>query len=168
MIHKISETGREMLCFQDEMAKKHKYKPIPIDLFLGNIRDKYEAVLPSWCKERTDQALYTTQGTKICNAFSRIVIGDYGAFVEITPEQICSGILMCKPGEEYRYREPRYSQNVKYLWLTAKDSSGCKIYFQKKPVDYADYVPGMYYISPYEVFPEQEKKGFMICHNILK
>lgn len=86
----------------------------------------------------------------------RIVIGDYGAFVEISPERILRNNLHCKEGQEYRFTDERYAKNVKYLWLTAADRSDCKIYLQKKRVDYADYVPGMYYISPYEVVPGNE------------
>ena len=41
---------------------------------------------------------------------------------------------------------------VKYLWLTIKDNSCIKIYYQKKSVDYADYKPGMLYVSVHEVF----------------
>ena len=148
----ISKIGQEMLRFQEEMAKKHKYKPIPIDLFTGNIRDKYEAALPAWCREKNNIPLYSASGTMICTTYNRIVIGDYGAFVEITPEQICKQSLRCKPGQEYRYNEERYANHVKYLWLTTKNDSDCKIYYQKKTVDYADYQVGMFYVSPYEVF----------------
>ena len=154
MKHEISAIGKEMLRFQNEMAEKHKYKPIPIDLFTGNIRDKYEMALPSWCMDEANRThpLYSSEGTMICKGYERIVIGDYGAFVEISPQKICSDAIMCKKGQEYRYQDERYAKHVKYLWLTARDDSGCKIYLQKKRVDYADYIPGMYYISPYEVF----------------
>lgn len=37
------------------------------------------------------------------------------------------------------------------LWLTAKDGSGVKIYFQKNTVSYADYRTGKLYVSPHEV-----------------
>lgn len=45
---------------------------------------------------------------------------------------------------------PQFSERVKYHWLTTKDDSGIKIYFPKRRVDYADYLPGKYYFSPYE------------------
>jgi len=158
MKHEISTIGKKMLLFQSEMADKHKYKPIPINLFTGNIRDNYEAALPDWCldEENLNSPLYSSDGTMICTGYDRIVIGDYGAFVEISPKKICSNAIMCKQGQEYRYQDERYAKHIKYLWLTAKDTSDCKIYLQKKAVDYADYVPGMYYISPYEVFLTKE------------
>lgn len=153
-MREISQIGKQMLQFQSELAELHKYKPIPINLFTGNIRDKYEETLPDWCKneQRRNFPLYSASGTMICTGYQKIVIGDYGAFVEITPEQIFQDALMCKKGQEYRYEDERYAKNVKYLWLTTKDSSDCKIYLQRKCVDYADYIPGMYYISPFEVF----------------
>ena len=41
-MRQISQTGKEMLLFQEELARKHKYEPVPINLFTGNVRDKYE------------------------------------------------------------------------------------------------------------------------------
>ena len=45
---------------------------------------------------------------------------------------------------------------VKYQWYTAKDNSHCKLYKQMKPVAYADYQEGMWYISPFEVLDQNE------------
>lgn len=152
----ISDTGKEMLAFQAKLAAERGYAPIEVDLFLGDVREKYRQALPEWCILTGDPHahLHSLAGTPLCSGYERIVIGDYGAFIEIAPERIYQASLRCKPGQEYRYRDSRFSENVKYLWLTAKDQSDCKIYLQKKTVSYADYVPGMYYISPYEVYKE--------------
>lgn len=157
-MREISQIGKEMLLFQAKLAEQHKYKTIPINLFTGNIRDKYEENLPNWVRTVTSgiTPLYSAEGTMICTGYQRVVIGDYGAFIEILPTQICRNALICKKGQEYRFNDERYAKNVKYLWLTTKDASDCKIYLQKKKVDYADYVPGLYYISPYEVFLTEE------------
>lgn len=151
----ITAVGKKMLQFQEHLAAGHHYKPIEIDLFLGDVRQTYLQNLPDWCSltGAPQTPLYTLDDTLVCTGYERIVIGDYGAFIEISPEQIRKETLRCKPGQEFRQNDPRFSKNVKYLWLTAKDLSGCKIYFQRKRVDYADYIPGMYYISPYEVYP---------------
>ena len=158
MMREISQIGKEMLLFQEELAKKHKYEPVPINLFTGDVRDKYRGNLPDWCKEdgEQDRALFSACGTQICTGYERVVIGDYGAFVEINPKQIMKQFFCCKQGQEYRYNDPRYAEHVKYLWLTTKDKSDCKIYYQKKTVDYADYKIGMYYISPYEVWTTKQ------------
>ena len=149
----ISEIGREMLAFQEQLAQERHYAPVPPDLFVGDVREKYLAALPSWCQldgER-DAPLLTLSGTQLCTGYNRIVIGDYGAFVEITNQQMLHRNIQVMRGQEYRYQDPRFSAHVKYFWFTARDDSQCKIYLQERPVEYADYVPGMYYISPYEV-----------------
>lgn len=86
-----------------------------------------------------------------------IKVGDIGGFVEFDETQVIKQNIKVKAGQEYRYNDKQYSENVKYLWLTAKDNSDCKIYFQKKTVNYADYKEGMFYISPYEVKIEVKK-----------
>lgn len=154
----ISEVGRTMLMFQDKLAAKYGYAPIEPNLFLGDVRERYRSALPEWCELSGDKeaSLFSLDGTQLCNGYERIVIGDYGAFVEIAPAHILRNNIRCKAGQEYRYADERFAKNVKYLWLTVADNSDCKIYFQKKKVEYADYVPGMYYISPYEVVPDSE------------
>jgi len=59
--------------------------------------------------------------------------------------------LKIKSGQEYRINDPKYSEHVKYWWLTPKDLSDMKVYYQKRIVSYADYKPEMFYVSPYEV-----------------
>lgn len=51
------------------------------------------------------------------------------------------------------------AEHVKYLWLTADDNSDVKVYDQKRSVEYADYKPGMLYVSVYEVFPAETDAG---------
>ena len=154
MKYQISEVGKKMLKYQEDLAKLHHYKPIQPNLLDGDVREKYLETLPSWCSlSGAETLLCTISGTVLCSGYRRIVIGDYGAFCECSPEQINASMLQCKPGEEYRFQNERYAKNVKYLWLTPKDASDCKVYFQKKIVEYADYLPGMYYFSPFEAFP---------------
>lgn len=153
----ISETGKETLLFQEKLAKEYKYAPIGYNLFLGDIREKYRRALPDWCKPDGDDVLcYTLSGTLFANGYRRIVIGDYGAFVEFSTEQILSDRLTVKPGQEYRIEDKNFIGRVKYHWLTISDHSGIKIYFQQKQVAYADYQVGMYYVSPYEIVPDSE------------
>jgi hypothetical protein len=90
-------------------------------------------------------------GTVIANGYRRIVIGDYGAFVEFSEEQAVKSAMKIEPGQEYRIRDKNYADRVKYWWLTAKDDSGIKIYFQLKTVSYADYLPRMFYVCPHEI-----------------
>jgi hypothetical protein len=153
MKHRISEIGVQMLEYQEQLAREHKYKPIPRTFFC-DVRAEFQKALPEWCNISGDTTpLETTDGTIIANGYNRIVIGDYGAFVEFSRVQAYMRRLKIKEGQVYRIEDPRYAEHVKYLWLTANDSSDVKVYEQKRPVEYADYKPGMLYVSVYEVFP---------------
>lgn len=141
----------EVLAYQEDMARKFRYRELP-PLFRAEALQFYSDNLPDGFSLDGDSApLFTSEGLKICNRYNRIVIGDYGAFVEILPDDVLHENLKVKEGQEYRDFDLQYA-NVKYSWLTARDNSDIKIYFQKKPVDYADYVPGRYYISPFDCY----------------
>lgn len=154
----ISEAGKEMLLFQEHLAKEYGYQPIEPNLFLGDVRQKYIDALPAWCKREGEphRELFSEKETCIANGYNRIVVGDYGAFIEIRPDQINQEKLRLAPGEEYRVYDERYAAHVKYHWYTTIVPAQIKLYYQQKKVNYADYVPGMWYVSVYEVFPEGE------------
>ena len=137
-----------MKFLHEVLAQKYNYKKLPESL--SNIaKTVYASTLPKFLNHH--QPLYTLNGTCICNDFKRIVIGDYGAYVEYSPAQANKDNYIIAPGQQYRL-EPRYS-NVKYIWLTIPDDSDIKIYYQKHSVIYADYKPEYYYVSVYEVYP---------------
>lgn len=93
MKHKISETGSRMLKYQEQLADEYKYKPIP-RTFFKDVRAEFEEALPEWCNMSGDTTkLETRSGTVIASGYNRIVIGDYGAFVEFSHAQ-ANGILM--------------------------------------------------------------------------
>ncbi len=149
---KSENIGKEMLRFQAELADAYGYKPIP-PLIAMEYHEKYINTLPDCFKNALNGAktkIYTHAGTLIGEEINKIVVGDYGAFVEISPDRIVRRNIKVKEGQEYRYLDPQFAERVKYLWLTARDNSNCKIYFQKKKVSYADYLPGYFYISPFE------------------
>ena len=158
MKHKISETGARMLKYQEQLAREYKYKPIP-RTFFKDVRAEVEEALPEWCNMSGNTTkLETRSGTVIASGYNRIVIGDYGAFVEFSRAQANAHHLKIKEGQSYRIEDPRYAEHVKYLWLTADDDSDVKVYDQKRSVEYADYKPGMLYVSVYEVFPAEADK----------
>lgn len=141
---------------QEQLADEYKYKPIP-RTFFKDVRAEFEETLPEWCNMSGDTTkLETRSGTVIASGYNRIVIGDYGAFVEFSRAQANARHLKIKEGQSYRIEDPRYAEHVKYLWLTADDNSDVKVYDQKRLVEYADYKPGMLYVSVYEVFPAGE------------
>lgn len=84
-------------------------------------------------------------GTIIATGYNRIVVGDYGPYVEITPDQIVK--------DNIEQRWPGIpSREVKYIWMQTSDEEKTKIYYQQNIVPYADYKPGMYYVDPRLVF----------------
>lgn len=132
------------------LAKKYKYKPLPSNLS-PKYRQYYFENIPA--ELRIDggvNTLYTLKGSPICDGYDRIVIGDYGAFIEFSTSQYKNTFII-KHGQEYRVNDERYSKNVKYVWMTINDNSDIKIYYQKRKVSYADYLPGKFYISVHEV-----------------
>ena len=138
-----------MKLLSTELSNKYNYKKLSHKESCV-ARYIYASTLPEFLKQH-NQPLYTVKGSKICNNFDRIVIGDYGAYIEFSSEQANKDLFTIAAGQEYRL-EPRYN-NVKYIWLTIEDGSQVKIYYQKNTVSYADYKPQKYYISVYEVYP---------------
>ena len=154
----ISKIGQEMLQFQEDRAKEYNYRPIGFNLFLGDVRQKYIDQMPSWCKISGDpnRGLVSHEGMPIATGYDRIVVGDYGAFIEIDPSHMLMDNICVQHGQEYRINDERFRDHVKYFWYTATDRSNIKLYFQQKTVTYADYVPGMWYVSVYEVLPSED------------
>ena len=140
------------LKIEAKLAEKYGYQKLPADLS-GKYRQFFLENIPSGLCVNGGGALKTFAGSIICDEYQRIVIGDYGAFVEFeTPADMR---FVIAPGQEYRVNNPKYSKNVKYIWLTIPDGSDIKIYHQKKKVSYADYFPKRYYVSVHEVLPNQ-------------
>lgn len=138
------------LDIEAKLAQEYGYKPLPKEVS-EKYRQFYIDNLPEGLSiERSDTVLCTKTGTVVCNGYTRIVVGDYGAFIEFDEEQANLDEYIIAPGQEYRVNNPRYSKNVKYIWMTIPDGSNIKIYKQKKKVSYADYKSGMFYISPHE------------------
>ena len=141
---RISDKLIELLC------NKYKYAAVPPE---DNLRAAFRSLLPKWCHVCGDDVpLVDIYGTPIAKSYNRIVIGDYGAYVEFSKLEAESNNFKIAPGEEYRFQKGY--KNCKYFWLTPNDDSGIKIYLQKHRVVYADYVPNMYYVSVYDVFPK--------------
>jgi len=127
------------------LAKKYGYKPLPGDLS-QKYRQYFKENIPSFLNVDGGKIL-SADGILLCYNYDRIVIGDYGAFVEFSEPAMR---LDCMPGQEYRMNDPKYMNNVKYDWLTTEKHIA-RIYHQKRTVSYADYKVGKYYISVHEV-----------------
>lgn len=134
-----------------KLAKEYGYKKLTSDLSY-RMRMVYRLNLPDSLKITGDNcSLYSANRSLICTGYDRIVIGDYGAFIEFDSIKAALSNFIIKPGQEYRVFDPKYSSNIKYQWYTINDGSDIKIYHQVRGVSYADYIPGKYYVSPHEV-----------------
>ena len=132
------------------LAKKYKYQPLPGDLS-PKYRDFFTENIPEFLDVGGARTVLTTlNGTPVCNWYDRIVVGDYGAFIEFSKEAIASQYII-QPGQEYRVNDDKYKNSVKYVWLTIDDGSSIKIYQQKRGVRYADYKAHKFYVSVHEV-----------------
>ena len=132
------------------LAEKYKYQPLTKELS-EKVRNIFTVNIPSFLTISGEiKPLHTLKGTLICNGYDRIVVGDYGAFIEFSEEHIASEFAI-KAGQEYRVNDEKYKKNIKYIWLTINDGSDIKIYLQKRKVSYADYKPKKYYVSIHEV-----------------
>lgn len=90
---------------------------------------------------------YTLNGQIVAEGYTRIVIGARGPYIEFEPHMIYRHSLIMPEEEQYRLKDP----NVYYLEYRTIDISNVKVYAQLKPVDYADYLPGKCYISPFDL-----------------
>ncbi len=168
----ITNIGKEIQAMQKDLAEKYKYKPQPADVASESMQ-RYLDTLPSEFKGEVkpveskkpgfeiagkDIPLYSKDGTQIATGYDRIVIGHYGAFIEISPEKMCMENIKVEKGQEFRIDNPEYAARVKYAWMTTKDDSHCKLYDQKKGVTYADYRAGVWYADPFEVCDAKERE----------
>lgn len=139
------------------LVQAYQYKPVP-PLFAAPYHALYKKEIPSFLKEDGDSIqLFDLDENLLCTGYQRIVIGDYGAFVEFSEDQAATENFIIAPGQEYRVSEERFAAHIKYVWLTTKQGRRVKIYHQKKTVPYADYLVGYYYVSPFEV--RDKRKG---------
>lgn len=120
MEHRISEVGAQMLKYQEQLARDYGYKPIPRTFFC-DVRAEFQKALPEWCNVSGDTiSLETADGTVITNGYNRIVIGDYGAFVEFSRVQACMRRLKIKEyaAEMSDYYDKHYSFGGKQIKRT--------------------------------------------------
>ena len=137
------------------LVEEYHYQEIP-PMFSETYHNIFRSEIPNFLSENgADVPLYDLCGIGICKRYNRVVIGDYGAFVEISDKDIEKENLRIQPGQEYRLNDERYSKNVKYVWWTTRGKAFPKLYQQKRTVPYADYRIGFWYVSPFEITIER-------------
>ena len=170
-----STIGQQMLAYQDFLGKTYMYHLQPEEIANNNLIIYYHN-LPSIYDNVKKMPTFTEKGftlpgyavpifnrsnVKLADKYDRLVVGQYGAFLEIDDADINKDVLCIKKGQEYRVNDSQYRDHIKYEWYTTKDQTNCKLYHQIREVSYADYKPGKWYISPYETKYELDTESFL-------
>lgn len=95
--------------------------------------------------------LSTENGLLLADGYNRIVIGSRGPYVEFHKHQITKENIIIPKNQRWRIKH----DSVYYNEYRSNDYCSVKIYEQRQPVDYADYIVGMWYISPFELWAEE-------------
>ncbi len=99
-----------------------------------------------------NNTVFTDQfNTIIGIGYIRIVIGDRGPYIEFAPIHLI-GQIMSIPDDQLWRLNSKSAYYVEYRTL----KSNIKVYYQLKPVNYADYVVKMCYISPFDLYVNNE------------
>ena len=101
--------------------------------------------------------IFTKDHLVLSVGYTRIVIGKRGPYIECSNKQIVIASIHIPEEEKHRIDNDTYYYNE----YRSKDVCNVKLYFQKKIVDYADYVKDMWYISPFDVIALVPDKGLV-------
>ena len=93
---------------------------------------------------------YTSNKLQISTNYNRVVIGDRGPYVEFEKKDLLFSNFYIPEDKISRLNGKKYY----YIEYRSIDKSFVKLYFQKRSVDYADYLIGKYYISPFDLYFE--------------
>lgn len=93
---------------------------------------------------------YTHSGLLIAVGYRRLVVGKRGAYVEFDETQITHEHIRVPEDQAYRLTGD-WPDKVFYFEYRTIDECNVMVYHQKRYVGYADYIPGLYYISPDEL-----------------
>lgn len=124
------------------------YPPLPKEE--SRIIRQYFASCIPLPKDGASTKISNAVGTLVGEGFTRIVIGDYGAYIEFDEDQIkLPNIVQRWAGKPKR--------DVKYIWMQTNDSENTKVYWQQDTVDYADYKVGMYYVDILDAYTDDDE-----------
>lgn len=135
-----------LLLLEDRQLRHSRYYYRPLDPKRSRvIQAYYREQLPAWAKVDgdLDAVLVNSEGTVVCEGYIRIVVGDYGAYIEFDEVQQARGAPLDGWDGEAKAN--------KYVWLRTKDAAQTKVYYQIQRVKYADYKPGCFYVAPSDV-----------------
>lgn len=136
-----------------KLVEKYKYRVLP-KAVKQEAHDFYRSHLNGFESTRP----LTINGELLAKKYNRVVVGDYGAYVEFEKDDLLLKLVV-PAGQRWRYNDEYLLNNgltIKYHWLQHRD---VKIYHQVAGVKYADYIPGKMYVSVTAFDPLSEVKN---------
>jgi hypothetical protein len=98
--------------------------------------------------------LYTKSKLQIATGYRRIVIGERGPYIEFEKKDLIFNNFYIPEDKKIKLTY----KNCYYIEYRSIDKSFLKLYFQKRAVNYANYLVGKYYISPFDLYLENGEK----------
>ena len=90
------------------------------------------------------------KGVLISTAYTRVIHGFHGSFVELPEISFNTSILEVVPGHEFRFLAVNNNKIFYHLYRTK--NSKVKIYYQIRDYPPADYKAGFYYVKLENIF----------------
>jgi hypothetical protein len=91
--------------------------------------------------------LFTVEGLLLARGYMRVEFGGRGPYLEMTGEQL-------QHSHVRRIADARHSY---FDELRSNCKANVMVYLQRRPVDYAHYRNGFYYVSPFDLRDEDGK-----------
>jgi len=128
----------------DKRVRDNKYVTFgkkPGDL----LNDIYRFCVEKMNLPNPSEPLILKDGTLFARKYNRVVIGHYGPYIEVNPEDMVAKLTV-PANQKWRLKvdENWKGRPLKYEWHVTK--CGIKIYFQRGLVKYADYKKGKFYV----------------------
>jgi len=141
---------RELKALIEWAGAKWKWQPLPREV-KARLSLLYHQYINDFYNSQHRLCVLDT-GELIATDYLRVVVGDYGAYVEFHRDQLLV-VPKLAVGQEWRVNETYLKTRnlkIKYVWL---EYEGIKVYLQRNRVAYADYRPGFYYVSVLDFAP---------------
>lgn len=144
--------NNDLLVLINNLGNERLYRPLPKEL-----KKKYHKLYNENLNGFENRRNLNINGKPIARSYTRVVIGDYGAYVEIPKDSLLVELTIPET-QKWRLDKDfitKRNLNVKYEWY---EYNGKKVYFQLNTVTYADYLPDYYYISVlyFDIIKEDE------------
>lgn len=139
-----------ILEFQHTSAETNFYQAMdkPKRYFYHNFyKERIPKGLPIHGTKRT---LMTKKGVLISRGYEKIVIGDYGAYIQFSQNQAYLENIHIPEKECYKISSSKY-RYIKHVIYHVIGEPAIDIFQQKELVDFADYIPDKYYIDVFSV-----------------